>query len=127
MSLNEELNNLKSAVAEHKGKVDEFIINTVGYRKDLCSKLDRIMTNLTQLPCSERKGWYTSMNKQIGFMWVVLGFILAAIIGVGIKGVFDNNASVRSLTILKEGMVAEAAQCVKQELYNQRNDNAKNN
>ena len=120
--MSSDLNKLEQEVAEHRGRVNEFIANTIGYRKDLCAKLDRITSVLTKLPCDARQGWYTSIGRQVGFMWVVLGVILAAIVGVGVKGMFDNTASVRSLSLLKEGMVAETAQCVRQELLNERND-----
>ena len=45
---------------------------TTEYRKLLCGKIDHILDKLANLPCRERGGWYQSMGKQIGFMWVAL-------------------------------------------------------
>lgn len=124
MSVNEELSELKETVAEHRGKVDEFIVNTIGYRKDLCKKLDNITSVLTGLPCKERAGKYAAFDRQMRFMWAVLAILL----GLAVKNSFDNVGTGRSLAVLKQGVVAEAAQCVKQEIQNEKQNkyNARN-
>jgi hypothetical protein len=107
-----DLNKLSQEVAEHRGKVDEFIINTVNYRKDLCGKMDKLFNLFSNLPCKERSGWYKSMDRQVGFMWVVLGGLLLAILTIGINGIFDRDDMKKTLAILKNNSIAEA-QCLK--------------
>ena len=49
------------------------------WRKLLCEKFDRMIVKMDGLPCSERKGWYVSMGKQVTFMWAVLAILIAAL------------------------------------------------
>jgi hypothetical protein len=124
-----DLNKLSQEVAEHRGRVEEFIANTTSYRKDLCAKLENIRSTLAELPCKERKAWYDSMGKQLNFMWLVMSIILAVLVVGSVRGIIDRSDIQKSLTTLKQGVVAEAAQCVKQEMqndaqnaYNSKND-----
>jgi hypothetical protein len=110
----EQITKLAVEVAEHRGKVDEFIINTVNYRKDLCGKLDRIQSFLLAIPCKERKAWYDSMGKQVAFMWVVLTILLTAVVGSTVNGWFDRDDMKKSLAMIKSTTIAEA-QCLKTE------------
>jgi hypothetical protein len=72
MSVNKELQDLKVEVAEFKAGINEWMATTTEYRKALCTKLDTLNNRFTELPCRERKGWYTSMGKQVAFMWGLL-------------------------------------------------------
>ena len=110
----EQIAKLAVEVAEHRGKVDEFIINTIGYRKDLCGKMDKLFGLFSNLPCSERKGWYESMGKQVGFMWVVLAILLTAVVGSTVNGWFDRDDMKKSLAMIKSTTIGET-QCLKME------------
>jgi hypothetical protein len=76
----EENNELKTQLAVLTEKVTGWMETTTEYRKNLCNKVDIITKNFSTLPCSERKGWYTGMNKQIAFMWVILSGVVIALL-----------------------------------------------
>ena len=66
------------------------IIEATDWRKLFCGKVEEIKNDVKSLldkfillPCKERKGWYQSMGRQVGFMWAVLALILAAVLGSG--------------------------------------------
>ena len=61
------------------------------WRKLLCEKFDRMIVKMDGLPCSERKGWYQSMNRQMGFMWAVIAIVLVAILGSYAAGNSDRS------------------------------------
>ena len=80
MSVNKELQELKILVASHQATVNEWMKTTIEYRKNLYDKIDKINNALGNLPCKERYGWYSSINKQIKFIWGVTGAIGIAIV-----------------------------------------------
>lgn len=103
----EQLSKLATEVAEHRGKVDEFIHNTVGYRKDLCGKLEEIRRVLTVLPCREREARYIANDRQLKFMWGVLTFFVVATIGIGVNSFIDRDDMKKSLHVIKTEMIQE--------------------
>jgi hypothetical protein len=52
------------------------------WRVKVDSELGKINEKLALLPCSERKGWYSSMNRQVGLLWSIT-------IGVVVKVIWD--------------------------------------
>ena len=72
-----DFNKLTTDVAVFTATVTEWMKTTSDYRLQLCAKIDKITDKLYILPCSERKGWYQSMGRQVKFMW---GFITGIII-----------------------------------------------
>lgn len=67
-------------LARLEERVTNWMETTNEYRKNLCCKIDRIMDTLTNLPCKERKGWYESMNKQVGWVWKAVGALAIALV-----------------------------------------------
>ena len=86
MSVNKELQELRISVVSHQSKVDEWMTTTTEYRKTLCEKIDKINDVLIKLPCKERSGWYSSINRQIKFLWGITGAVIIAIIAEWING-----------------------------------------
>ena len=88
--------NLKIDLVTFTTKVTEWMNTTQDYRKQLCIKIDKIDTALTnhitevtekinQLPCRERAGIYNSIQRQIGWLWIMGSGAILAIIGALIK------------------------------------------
>ena len=80
-------------IAVLEERVKNWMDTTVDYRHTLCSKIDLIQSlfdtvnkkldNLiSELPCKERKAWYTSMEAQVRALWVLM---VTVIIGLLIK------------------------------------------
>ena len=65
-------------------KVSEWMLSTTEYRKSLCTKIDTINDKISELPCKERKGFYTSVSNQMRIMW---GFISAIVLAVIVEWV----------------------------------------
>jgi hypothetical protein len=84
----DELAELKVTIATFTAKVDEWMGTTTEYRKSLCNKLDKLsdkhdllVEKFSNLPCGERKGWYTSMGKRIQVTMWSIG-LLVGILGL---------------------------------------------
>ena len=68
----ESMEKIKIDFASFTGEVRQWMSTTTEYRQSLCKKVDTINDYLSKLPCSERKGWYQSMSRQMVFMWGAL-------------------------------------------------------
>ena len=88
--------NLMIEFASFKATMDEFMKTTTEYRKQLCIKIDKIDTALSNhitevtekinlLPCREQVGIYNSINKQIKYLWAIITGIMLAIINSWIR------------------------------------------
>ena len=65
-----------SRIAVLETEVRNWMETTKDYRKSLCEKIDElknevktVMIRLSELPCSERKSWYKSMEVRVGLTW----------------------------------------------------------
>jgi len=54
------------------------------WRIKFCKKVETIQDSINKLPCDLRQGWYSSMGKQMRFMWwVISGMIMTLLIIFG--------------------------------------------
>ena len=75
-----DLKDLEIKIGVLTERVTRFMEVTTEYRKSLCGKIDDINKKMSDLPCKERKGVFDSINRQIMFMWIILGGAIAKII-----------------------------------------------
>ncbi len=66
------LDEIKTAIVKTATLVEERNTSAIEWRNNVCKKFDKIFEWLSELPCSERKAWYSSMNRQMLFMWGVI-------------------------------------------------------
>lgn len=72
------------------GRLEERVSNwmetTTDYRKQLCSKLDKIQTKIENLPCPSRIEHTKHIDFNLKALWAVTGGIVLAIIAEWVKG-----------------------------------------
>jgi hypothetical protein len=123
MAEDEELSSGQQNDMEREIELRVFMKETIIYRKSLCGKVDDLKNNqslfiarveaalkaiderhekmvlvVTSLPCRERKSWYNSMSKQMGFMWTVL----LAFIGLAIWGLISNAIVQKEVSLIQK-------------------------
>lgn len=69
----------KIQIAVLKERIDKWMDATIEYRKTLCDKISELKEGqikmfqmLFDLPCKERRAWYSATNRQLLFMWGVI-------------------------------------------------------
>ena len=95
-------NDLKTELAVFVTKVSEWMETTKSYREQLCEKIDKIDTQLSNhitevtdkistlnldintklnlLPCRERVVWYQSIEKRIKWLWIMLAGLFGGVL-----------------------------------------------
>ena len=80
------------------------------WRAGICKKMDEVRADVKELvgvfaklPCSKREGWYSSMNRQMIFMWAVLAILLV----VSVNGFMDRDDIKKSLSFVKTELMTE--------------------
>ena len=110
--INSAQDSINLAQGEKNGERDVdfriFMAETVIYRKEQASKMewlgnkiDKMLDKFELLPCKERGGWYISMGRQMGFMWLVLSIILVVIVGSAWRGLEDRNTILKDISQVK--------------------------
>ena len=90
-------------IARLETKVELWMESTTSYRRDLCSKLDRVMNKLEELPCRERIEGTKSIRTEIGWLqkiiWTVCCIGLPSIIGLAVTwGTINHTVSLLTAT-----------------------------
>ena len=93
----QEFRDFKEKIIRFTAGLEAWQEMTTDYRKALCEKIENILLRMDNLPCKERAAWYQSMGRQIGFMWVVLGIILSAIVGSSLKSGSERSQILKEL------------------------------
>jgi hypothetical protein len=83
--IKERLTIIETNWANYSKSFDEWKKESKEWRIRFCEKIDKIIDKLDKLPCDERKGFYQSINRQVTFMWVILGSYILALVGIIIK------------------------------------------
>ena len=83
----DKINDIERDLVGFTAKVTEWMNSTTEYRKSLCSKIDDINKKLDEtskkfadLPCRERSGWHTSVNRQLNFIWLAVGGVILKLV-----------------------------------------------
>ena len=97
-NMSTEIQDLKVEIAGFTSKVGSWMETTTEYRKSLCDKINIINEKIADLPCKERKAWYQSTGRQVGFMWLVLAILLVAVLGSFAAGHTDRQAMAKDLS-----------------------------
>lgn len=80
MSVNHEIEDMKTRMAVLTERVEGWMSTTTDYRKALCTKVDSIIDKVSALPCKERKAFYDNASIQLKLLWSILVLMLGAII-----------------------------------------------
>ncbi len=101
--MHDETSDIKVELASFTATVKEWMATTNEYRKNLCGKIDKITDKVNDLPCKTRSAWYSSMNRQVMFMWVGIGLLFGVVIEDGI----DRNTALKNLKTIQAELINE--------------------
>lgn len=71
-------------IAKLEERVANWMETTTDYRRSLCTKLDKVMSKLDELPCPARVEQTKDIHRQLSSLWKIVWFTVPSIVGLAV-------------------------------------------